>query len=152
MAVAGTFYPTNAGSWTPYQNVMMMDSTGTNLATITFNGSQVTLRFDATTNSPNPALNGDSININYFMLIPAATIVVPTQPTLTASVNADGQLVISFATQTGCSYQVEYQNDLTDTTWTPLGSAIAGTGATVTVTDALTASARFYQVVVTATP
>ncbi|HMJ64308.1 MAG TPA: Ig-like domain-containing protein, partial [Candidatus Binatia bacterium] len=59
----------------------------------------------------------------------------------------DSLVTISFDTTTGASYTVEYKNSLSDFSWTPLGSARAGTGSTLTVTDDLsTAASRFYHV------
>jgi hypothetical protein len=44
----------------------------------------------------------------------------------------------------GQSYQLEYKNDLTDPAWTPLGSPVMGTGATLTLTNSFGASAQSY--------
>jgi len=82
------------------------------------------------------------------MLVPVQQTVLPTAPTLAAKING-GQLVISFASQTGATYQVQYKNALGATTWSSLGNALPGTGSTLTATDSLTAAARFYRVVVT---
>jgi hypothetical protein len=144
----GSFYPTNAGNFNSFQNVMLVDA-NTNLATITLDGSQTTLRFDSTMNSTNNAANGDSINITYFMLIPAG-VPPPTKPTLTATIN-NGQIMISFPTQAGHSYQVQSQSVVNgpSASWTAVGANTAGTGSTVTISDSLSASAKFYEVVVT---
>jgi hypothetical protein len=41
---------------------------------------------------------------------------------------------------------VQYKTQLSDATWTPLGSPIVGTGATQSVQDSLGAANRFYRV------
>ena len=43
-------------------------------------------------------------------------------------------------------YQVDYQSEATGHIWTPLGSAVVGTGTTNCVVDAVTAPRRFYRV------
>jgi hypothetical protein len=55
-------------------------------------------------------------------------------------------MVLSFPTENGFTYQVQYKNNLTDSTWTDLGSALTGNGSVQTVTDAATAANRFYHV------
>ena len=52
----------------------------------------------------------------------------------------------SFAGLNGQTYQLEYKNDLNEPLWLPLGSAIPGTGAFLTLTDDVSlSSARFYR-------
>jgi hypothetical protein len=59
------------------------------------------------------------------------------------AINA-GAAQISFFTQTGWVYQVEYKNNLSDPSWTPLGSSLTGNNAVQTVSDSPSASHRFY--------
>jgi hypothetical protein len=44
-------------------------------------------------------------------------------------------LFVTWPTATGQTYQLEYKDDLTAPTWTPLGSPVTGTGGTLTVTN-----------------
>jgi hypothetical protein len=62
------------------------------------------------------------------------------------NMNWDGnQFVFAFPSQTGQTYQVEYNTNLTDSTWTPLGDSISGTGAQVSVTNSITAPQIFFR-------
>jgi hypothetical protein len=131
----GTFF-VNVGSWTTWQNNMLMDD-NRNLVTITLDGTQTTLRL-----SDMDVSGGPTINANYFMLIPVASA---TAPTLTASLSG-GKIDISFGTQAGFSYQVQYKNSLRDASWTPLGSPVLGNGAVQSVNDSSAGSSRFYRV------
>jgi len=54
--------------------------------------------------------------VNFLMLVATA----PT-PTLTATVSG-GNIHISFPTQTGYSYQLQYKNNLTDAIWNTSGA------------------------------
>jgi len=57
-----------------------------------------------------------------------------------------GNIHISFPTQTGFSYQLLYKNNLTDASWTPLGSPITGNNSSQAVNDPTTGTTRFYRV------
>jgi len=57
-------------------------------------------------------------------------------------------LILTFSTEAGGMYQLQYNSDLTSTDWTNLGSPIPATGATLTATDSLTTTPqRFYRLV-----
>jgi beta-glucanase (GH16 family) len=70
--------------------------------------------------------------------------VAVTRPLLNAFWDG-ANIQISFATQQGVSYQVQYKNQISDATWTPL-QTIAGDGTTKTVLYPATAPWRFYSV------
>jgi len=53
-------------------------------------------------------------------------------------------IVISFPTQSGFNYQVQYKNDLTDAVWNPLGS-VAGDNTVKSITDPVMGNVRFYR-------
>ena len=58
-----------------------------------------------------------------------------------------GNLLLSWVSQGDTSYQVVYKDNLTDTSWTPVGGLVSGTGGTVTAPAIPTTSAkRFYSV------
>jgi hypothetical protein len=63
------------------------------------------------------------------------------------SVNGTQQFVVSFPTITGQMYQLEYKDNLSAATWTPLGDSMAGNDAMVAVTNNISASPhRFFRV------
>ena len=53
---------------------------------------------------------------------------------------------LSFLTRGGSSYAVLYKTSIAEASWSVLTNGIAGTGSTVTVSDLITANARFYRV------
>ncbi len=71
--------------------------------------------------------------------------VAVTRPLLDALPDGAGNIQISFATQQGVSYQVQYKDQISDATWTPL-ETIAGDGTAKTVSYPATAPLRFYSV------
>ncbi len=121
--------------WSSFGWVALKDLNG-NLVSVTFNGSTNTVKLTRDPTSPYA-----DCNVNCLMLVPAAA--APSSPTLSASLNG-GNIVLSFPTQSGTTYQVEYKNELTDATWTPLGSSVSGDGTTKTVSDSVTNGHRFY--------
>ena len=98
--------------WGTWQWQELMDGSG-NPAKVVLDGTAQILRLGGTT--------GNEVNVNFLMLV-ATT---PT-PTLTATFGG-GNVTISFPTQTGYSYQLQYKTNLTDVIWTPLGSPISAT-------------------------
>ena len=129
----GTFTVPATG-WESYNFIPLRDGSG-NLVTLTFNGSTNTLKvaMDAAT--------GADCNVNFLMLVPASSGLI----TLTATISG-GNINISFPTQNGSSYQLLYKNDLTDPTWTPIGSPVSGNGSVQSLGDTLGLSKRFYRV------
>jgi hypothetical protein len=74
-------------------------------------------------------------------------VAVPVQPAI--SVTAAGAIItLSFPTQMGFSYQVQYENGLSPGAWSPLGSSISGNNSVQSASDTLGANARFYRLVV----
>jgi hypothetical protein len=113
-----------------------------NPVTVTFDGSQTTLQLGGS-----PIQGQATINGNFFMLIPATA----PAPSLSASVSG-GKVTLSLPTLTGSTYQVQYKNNITDTSWASLGSPIVGTGATQSVQDSVAAGKRFYRVQISKQP
>lgn len=60
------------------------------------------------------------------------------------------EVVISYMTQAGLNYQVQYKTNLTDAAWTPLGGLIAGNDSVQSVGDLIPAGRRFYRGLVSA--
>ena len=79
-------------------------------------------------------------HVNFFMLVPLT-------PAITASISAPN-ITLSFPTVSGLNYTVYWKNNLTDATWTPLGSPVPGNGAVLSVNDTLTQNHRFYRLAV----
>jgi len=69
---------------------------------------------------------------------------IPNPVSLTATLNG-GNVDLSFATQSGFSYQVQSKDNVTDATWNNLGSAVEGDGAAKSVNDPATGGKRFYR-------
>lgn len=133
----GTF-PIAAKGWGTWEWAPLTDGQG-NPVKVTLDGSRTTLQLGGT-----PITGHDEANVNFFMLVRVAP-----SPKLAAVVNGSN-LQISFPTETGYSYQLQYRAHLTDPSWTSLGSAVTGNGSSQSVSDSLTNGARFYRVQVTA--
>ena len=76
---------------------------------------------------------------NFFTLVPIV-------PTVTASVSGPN-IILSFPTLSGANYTVYYKNNLTDPSWTQLGSQISGDGTVKSVSDAISGK-RFYRLAI----
>jgi aryl-phospho-beta-D-glucosidase BglC (GH1 family) len=71
---------------------------------------------------------------------------IQTEP-FTINAAYDGTNInISFMTQSGFSYQVQYVNNLTNTSWISLGGSISGNDAVQSVSDLAGQNSRFYRV------
>jgi endoglucanase len=55
-------------------------------------------------------------------------------------------VIISFTTQSGLSYQAQYKNALTDAAWIPLSNSVSGNNAIQLVADSANGTSRFYRV------
>jgi endoglucanase len=55
-------------------------------------------------------------------------------------------VIISFTTQSGLSYQAQYKNALTDAAWMPLSNSVSGNNAIQSVADSADGTSRFYRV------
>ncbi len=147
MAVVTSGYATNtqttnllgtfaipAKGWGTWEWAPLTDASG-NTVKVTLDGSLTTLQLAGT-----PTVGHDEANVNFFMLV-----AVTPSPVLTATVSG-GSIHISFPTQSGFSYQVQFNNTLNGLTWTSLGSAISGDGTIHSVPDPVTSGTRFYRV------
>ena len=75
-----------------------------------------------------------------------ARLILAAQPTITSPNLNLGTFSITFTSEAGPVYRVEYQNDLGDPAWQLL-TTVPGTGAPITVTDnVVTNISRFYRV------
>jgi len=123
------------GGWSSWEWTPLVDTNG-NPARIILDGTQQTLQLGGGL-SLQP-----EVNVNFFQLVPITPV-----PTLTAAV-AGGNINVSFPTVAGYSYQVLYKVNLTDASWTPLGSALSGNGSVQSASDPAKGLSRFYQVFV----
>jgi hypothetical protein len=74
-----------------------------------------------------------------------AQLTQATPPTIVATPSG-ANLVLTFPTQSGFQYQVEYKNSLNDPEWNLLGGSITGNGVVQTTTDTIGQTSRFYRV------
>jgi hypothetical protein len=59
---------------------------------------------------------------------------------------AGSNLILSWTSFTGQSYQIQFKNNLNDPVWQPLGAPIPGTGSPLSATNALSSSTqRFFR-------
>jgi len=116
----GNFTLGDTGGWQSYQWVPLKDGSG-QLAVVTLSG-QSTLR-----------LTDGAGNVNFLTLVPAL---------LLQGSRSGADMQLSFGTQAGFNYTVEYKDDLTAASWLPL-STVSGDGTTKAVTDPM-ATARIY--------
>ena len=124
------------GGWSSYEWVTLVDASG-NPAKVTLDGTRQTLKLVGSPNNNDP-----EANVNFFLLVATSPA-----PNVTMTIGG-GQFHMSFFTQTGWTYQVEYKNNLTDPSWTPLGSSLSGNNTVQMVSDTLSASHRFYTVLI----
>jgi hypothetical protein len=128
----GTFTIPNTGGWHTFTWVPLQDTHGS-LVQPTKGSGIKTLR--VTTD------NG-GYNANFYELVPVAASPAPTS--LAASLNGSN-IILSFATQLGFAYQLQYKTNLTDSTWLPLGARIPGYGSTQYLAEPLSAASGFYR-------
>jgi uncharacterized repeat protein (TIGR03803 family) len=71
--------------------------------------------------------------------------IVPEFQTVTLT---DSTLSLTWSTEAGGTYQLQYTSNLSSSNWTNLGSPVTATGATLSTTDSLTnGPQRFYRLV-----
>ncbi len=125
----GTFSVPNT-AWESYNYIPLENGSG-NLVTVTFNGSTNTLQLER------PGAATFDCNANFLMLVPLFT---------TGAARIGTNVTISFPTQTGFNYQIEYKDNLTDPAWISLGSSFAGNNSTQSFNDLPANNTRFYRV------
>ena len=129
LQVLGHLSDANANGWQTWQWVPLADTNGQPV-TVTLGGVQ-TIR----------VTSGGGMNGNFYMLVPAAA--VANSVAIHGSVNGS-QLSLSFPTQTGFNYTVQFKNTVTDANWQTL-TTVPGNGSTQTVTDTLSHTQRIYR-------
>jgi hypothetical protein len=131
IVLLGTFNVPATGGWQSYAWLPMLNFGSSLMITITNSGTVSTFRMHE---------DNGGWNANFFMLVP-----LPFNLNVALS---GGTVTISFPTQTGGTYQIQYKNHLADPSWTPLGQ-VTGTGGFMSVQDSVSGGTRFYRGVVT---
>lgn len=67
-------------------------------------------------------------------------------PLTVSAVSTGTNVAVSFNGYSGFYYQVQYKNNLTDPTWSPLGNPVLGNNSVLTVNDSAGQITRFYRV------
>jgi uncharacterized repeat protein (TIGR03803 family) len=74
--------------------------------------------------------------------------ILPTVPEFQAVTLTNNILNLTWSTEAGGTYQLQYNSDLSSSNWTNLGSPATATGATLSTTDSVTnGPQRFYRLV-----
>jgi hypothetical protein len=74
----------------------------------------------------------------------SANIVPPSTP-IPLNIQISGtNLLLTWPTTEGQTYQLEYTDDLTDPTWTPWGNQLTGTGGTLTTTNNFSGTSQLF--------
>jgi len=134
----GTFSDPNANGFQSWHWIPLMTNGQT--AVITLSGEQ-TLKVTAPGGNPT-----GSLNANYYMFVPY----LAPAPAFSLSASASGGVVsIKIPTTSGHTYYVYWSSSLNPTSWTQLGSSVAGDGTVKTVTDSTGGAARFYKALAT---
>jgi hyaluronate lyase len=116
-------------AWETYDYVPLLDASG-NLVTVVFNGSTNTLRLGR------PGSATADCNANFLMLVPVFSV----------SSTFDGtNFNVSFPTQLGFNFQVQYKNNLSDPAWIPL-TDLPGDNTVKTVAQPPANTSRFYRI------
>jgi hypothetical protein len=75
-----------------------------------------------------------------------ASLIYSSSILLTVSAVANGTMTLSFPTQAGFNYQVQYKANLTDADWIPVGAIVPGTGGTQLIEVPTDGQNGFYRV------
>jgi len=84
---------------------------------------------------------------NYSPAFVNGALTVSTTPVLTIA-QVGNQYVLTFPTLLGQNYQVQSTTNLAASNWTALGSALAGTGGTLSLTNLINSPQAFFQVLI----
>jgi hypothetical protein len=71
----------------------------------------------------------------------SASVALPLSLTIPAG---SAEALINWSSDQGEMYQLEYSTNLVNSTWTPLGGPVTGTGGTMTLTNNLSAAQQSY--------
>jgi hypothetical protein len=125
----GTFSVPNT-AWESYNYIPLINVAG-NLATVSFNGSTNTLRL------ARPSSAASDCNANFLMLVPVLTV---------NAVQSGTNTVVSFPTQSGFNFQLQYTTNLQNAVWSSITN-MTGDSTIHSVADPASSGTRFYRVV-----
>lgn len=114
-------------------------------------GGEPALSTAATTDSPVGVYPiditaGTLANGNYDYSYVSGTLTVAARPELASITRSGSQFTFTYPTAAGQKYLLEYKDDLSAASWTPLGSVVAGDGNPVTASHELSAAPqRFFR-------
>jgi subtilase family serine protease len=125
-------------------------TTGNNISSASPNNFHAVTGYDLCTGLGTPA--GQNL---IAALAGANSLVVATAPSLAQAVldNTTGAFGFVWSSSLGLTYQVQFKTNLTDTNWNNLGTALAGTGASMNFSDTNSSDPqRFYRLIVSQSP
>jgi len=134
----GKFAVSNTGHISYYRYFPLVDDLGNPIA-LNWGGEK---SFRLTMGGPQQDYTRYALQMNYLMFVPA-----PAAPATFSLVNPSrigNTFSVSFASEAGFTYKLQYKNALTDG-WTD-GSTVGGDGSVKTLSDVSNESARFYRV------
>jgi len=119
---------------------------GTNLTSATATTKNLTLANVQSVSFGGPYAVIVSDGFNSITSTPAATLTLASSPSITSpAVPGHTNFVLSFNTQIGPAYVVDFKTNLTDATWKSLKTN-SGTGSIITVTNTVNSPSGFYRV------
>ncbi|MDW8308294.1 MAG: hypothetical protein RMK20_02860 [Verrucomicrobiales bacterium] len=136
----GRFRAANTGHLTIFRYFRLLDDLG-NPVVLNWSGTKT---FRLTMDGPEQELTNNSFVLNYLLFVPATISPFPLlNPNRVGNVFS-----VSFPTEPGLNYTLQYKNALGDATWTN-GSSTTGDGTVKTLTDTSSQPTRFYRVMAT---
>lgn len=138
-APIGRFLVTNTGHIATYRYFRLVDNLGNPLA-LDWSGEKT---FRLTMGGPQQDYTRYALQMNYLMFVPVSTA---HGPVILINPNRAGNTFsVSFASETGATYTLQFKNTLTEP-WTDTASSVGGDGTIKTLTDASSETSRFYRV------
>lgn len=133
----GRFRAKNTGHMSLFRYFQLVDDSG-NPVVLNWSGTKT---FRLTMDGPEQDLTNNSFVLNYLLFVPA-----PLSPFPLINPNRVGNVFsVSFPTEPGATYTLQFKNALSDSGWTD-GNSVAGDGTVKTLTDTSAQPTRFYRV------
>jgi uncharacterized repeat protein (TIGR03803 family) len=151
----GCFYGTTAGGGT-YTNgtLFKIDTNGVLTSLYSFTGGNDGASPSATLVRGNDGYfygttpGGGAAGFGTVFRLAAGLTVARAAPVFQPVGLTNGMLGLTWSTEVGGTYQLQYNSDLSSSNWSNLGNAVTATGATLSATDFVTnGPRRFYRVV-----
>jgi uncharacterized repeat protein (TIGR03803 family) len=89
----------------------------------------------------NGGSNGDGTVFHFSVLE------TPSPPVFQSIIRSSGTFTFAWSTAAGRTYQIQYTTNLNQTLWSNFGTSIVAGGSTLTASDAITSTQRFYRIV-----